>query len=161
VKNRIMKVYQRSSNFFLKNMRRSPLPIVSDEPEFHVPLCIVLFHFAGGPGCAHLCEVLIYSFLFPYLLFSLVILLAASMKGTHLFDHTKGSLWRRIQAPFNHADVHIRDSALARRSLRLIVIRPLIPQHRIANQQQLMSSRSQSNPMASSLGHPTVHPSNS
>ena len=23
---------------FFKNMRRSPLPIVSDEPEFHVPL---------------------------------------------------------------------------------------------------------------------------
>jgi transposase-like protein len=36
---------------------------------------------------AHLCEVLIYSFLFLCLLFYLVILLAALMKGTHLFDH--------------------------------------------------------------------------
>ena len=35
-------------------------------------------------------------------------LLDKSDEGTHLFDHYEGSLWHRIQAPFNHADVHFK-----------------------------------------------------
>ena len=124
-------------------------------------ICLKFFTFSifvkTWTRLARLCEVAIYSFQLEFFLQLFIVFLAA-LKGKRLFADHCGTMASAHPGPPQSCSRPTEGTACGRgRLLGLIVIRMLILQHRIANQQQLMSSRNDRTSLSPALSYPIVH----
>src|SRR3990172_5240673 len=82
-------------------------------------------------------------------------------RGKHLSAHTKEAIWQRIQTIHQSTSrPQQRDSCCTRKSHSLIIIWPLILQHRKAAHKQLSRSRQPRNLLPTPTRNTTIRPTN-